>query len=232
VQQGKSELYGVLARHFNEGELRTLTFDLGLDYEDLPGVSRAAKARELVLFAERRGRLSDLAAYLYRLRPKAFSGEIHLEHFGTSRSAWSDTSGSPRIGEDVGPRSVSKGQHEYLVEARDANVRVSRTAETLSENVRVLRELLEKATAAGELLDEHGTRVAAEDLEDVTAELSRSHPRIRRILRRLEGILETLRMASGPVPEAMQADAFSAQAIQVASDLVALAQATSFGENV
>ncbi len=56
---------------FDDGELRTLCFDLGIGYDDLPGQSKADKARELVAYVNRHGRLADLLATCRELRPKA-----------------------------------------------------------------------------------------------------------------------------------------------------------------
>ena len=51
----------LLRDHFSEEELRDLTFYLdGLDFDDLPGRGKSAKAREMVQFLQRRGRLADL----------------------------------------------------------------------------------------------------------------------------------------------------------------------------
>lgn len=61
----------VLAERFSDEELRDLAFDLGIDYEDLPGATRSGKARELITYTERRGRLDDLVAAVGRLRPGA-----------------------------------------------------------------------------------------------------------------------------------------------------------------
>ena len=58
-----------LAAHFNEGELRDLSFELGVDYDDLPGEGKTAKARELVVYHERRGLVRKLAERCYQLRP-------------------------------------------------------------------------------------------------------------------------------------------------------------------
>ncbi len=44
----------ILATRLSEEELRTLCFDLGVDYENLGGGSKAAHARELVSYFERR----------------------------------------------------------------------------------------------------------------------------------------------------------------------------------
>jgi tetratricopeptide (TPR) repeat protein len=59
-----------LVKHFNNEELNTLSFDLGVDYELLPGDSKEAKARELILYLERRGGVDELIKKCYELRPK------------------------------------------------------------------------------------------------------------------------------------------------------------------
>lgn len=59
----------LLAHHFDASELHTLCFDLGVDYDDLRGEGKSDKARELVAYLDRRGRLSELVALARRLRP-------------------------------------------------------------------------------------------------------------------------------------------------------------------
>lgn len=63
------DLRRVLTRLFDEEELRTLCFDLGVDYDGLRGEGKAARARELVALAERTGRLAELEAAVRRERP-------------------------------------------------------------------------------------------------------------------------------------------------------------------
>lgn len=58
-----------LAETFNESELRTLCFDLGVDYDGLPGEGKADKARELVGHFWRRGHLMSLLQMVESLRP-------------------------------------------------------------------------------------------------------------------------------------------------------------------
>ena len=65
-------LRDILVTNFNDGELRDLCFDLGIDYESLPGEGKAAKARELVAYCQRHGRLPDLETTCRRMRPNAF----------------------------------------------------------------------------------------------------------------------------------------------------------------
>jgi len=55
-------LHRMLEERYALEELRTLCFQLHVDYESLPGEGKAAKARELVSHMQRRDRLEELAA--------------------------------------------------------------------------------------------------------------------------------------------------------------------------
>ncbi len=55
-----TQLRQILAEKFSEDELRTLVFDLGEDYESLPGSSKPVKAMELLSMLKRYDRLPDL----------------------------------------------------------------------------------------------------------------------------------------------------------------------------
>ena len=57
---GVSELYDQLVEQFNLEELQSLCFKLGVDFENLGGTNKSAKARELVLYMQRRGKLDRL----------------------------------------------------------------------------------------------------------------------------------------------------------------------------
>jgi len=64
-------LHEILAKRFDAEELRTLCFDLELDYDDLKGEGKPGKVRELIAFLERRGRIAELVVTGKRLRPDA-----------------------------------------------------------------------------------------------------------------------------------------------------------------
>lgn len=64
-----SRLRQLLSDYFSESELQTLVFDLGLDYEMLPGPTKGDKARELITQLRRRGRLTELVEAGRQLRP-------------------------------------------------------------------------------------------------------------------------------------------------------------------
>ena len=65
-------LRDILVTYFSDSELRDLCLDLGIDYESLPGEGKAAKARELVAYCQRHGRLTELETTCRRSRPNAF----------------------------------------------------------------------------------------------------------------------------------------------------------------
>jgi hypothetical protein len=59
----------ILVKRFNVEELRTLCFDLGIDYGSLPAQGKLGKAREIVTYLDRRDRIEDLIAEGQRQRP-------------------------------------------------------------------------------------------------------------------------------------------------------------------
>lgn len=56
-------------QYFSVSELRTLCFDLGIDYEDLAGSTKQLKVIELIGFVQRRGILDNLIKLLASQRP-------------------------------------------------------------------------------------------------------------------------------------------------------------------
>ncbi len=62
------ELHRQLVDQFNLEELGDLCFELGIDFEDLGGTSKSAKARELVLYMQRRKQLDRLSLAIQQKR--------------------------------------------------------------------------------------------------------------------------------------------------------------------
>ena len=58
----RNALLAMIRQTFNDQELRDLCFELGIDYENLPDEGKASKARELVAYCERHGRIAELEA--------------------------------------------------------------------------------------------------------------------------------------------------------------------------
>lgn len=59
----------LITAHYNDAELQTLTHDLGLDYEELPGQVKSSKVVHLIQTAARRGVLLDLITLCQTERP-------------------------------------------------------------------------------------------------------------------------------------------------------------------
>jgi DNA-binding NtrC family response regulator len=71
-----TRLLQMLSERFDEGELKSLCFHLEVGYDDLPAQGKANKARELVQYLERRGRIYDLIKKGEELRPDVPWGEV------------------------------------------------------------------------------------------------------------------------------------------------------------
>jgi len=66
----------VLADQYTAEELETLCFDLGVKYDSLPGQGTPAKARELLVYLNHRGRIPDLIMTVREQRPNNNWDEI------------------------------------------------------------------------------------------------------------------------------------------------------------
>ena len=87
-------LLGVLRERFNASELRDLCFSLGIDYDGLEGSQKNDKARELILYLDRRHDLYSLVKYGKKHRPD-IEWQYQVEEEGyISCSPWSDKPGS------------------------------------------------------------------------------------------------------------------------------------------
>jgi len=76
MAEDRNALLDFLARHYTLDGLRTLCFNLFVDFDNLSGDTKNAKGRELILHLERAGRLADLEAALGRQQPRAFEREF------------------------------------------------------------------------------------------------------------------------------------------------------------
>jgi len=74
AEAGASEVYrsrslDLLDSRFSDDELRDLYFCLHIDYSNLPGEAKRAKARELILYCERHERMPELIKTVVERRP-------------------------------------------------------------------------------------------------------------------------------------------------------------------
>jgi hypothetical protein len=64
-----AELLQNVKSDYNEQELRELCFELGIDYDDLPGPARKDKCRELIGLLKRQKRLPEFIQLCRNKRP-------------------------------------------------------------------------------------------------------------------------------------------------------------------
>ena len=90
AQRAAVRLRQILVERFDDEELRTLSYDLDVDYEDLRGTTSTSKARELVAYLERRNQLPDLVQLGKLRRPHVSWPELShvrsLTHSGFRES--------------------------------------------------------------------------------------------------------------------------------------------------
>ncbi len=79
MAEDRNTLLNFLARHYTLDEMKTLCFKLFIDYDNLGGDTKSAKARELILYLERGGRIEDLAPVLGRDKPIAYRREFQKD---------------------------------------------------------------------------------------------------------------------------------------------------------
>lgn len=70
LRELRNKLFKALNKHFNEGEVKELCFELGIKYEDLEGETRRGKNRELVDYYARRQKLEELHDACRKARPQ------------------------------------------------------------------------------------------------------------------------------------------------------------------
>src|SRR5436853_284398 len=76
----RQPLFEILTVYFNESELRTLCFDLNIDYEDILGVTKTDKAREIILYCERHDLIDQVIAVGKIQRPNASWDNIEIHN--------------------------------------------------------------------------------------------------------------------------------------------------------
>ncbi|MCL4505532.1 MAG: hypothetical protein M1434_02670 [Chloroflexi bacterium] len=69
MNHSQIRLYENLVAYFSMSDLQELCFELSIDDENLPGITKADKARELVLYCERHNRMGELKAKCRTQRP-------------------------------------------------------------------------------------------------------------------------------------------------------------------
>ena len=71
-----ARLRQTLMAYFDETDIQTLCFDLGIDYDDLPGGAKSVKILELIEHLARLGKIPELIDQCSQYRPNVPWGEL------------------------------------------------------------------------------------------------------------------------------------------------------------
>lgn len=74
--EDRAQLREFLADRFNLDEMKTLCFDLGLDYEEFPHATKTEFSRELIVYFERHNKMGCLVAEMLEVRPDAWLTQL------------------------------------------------------------------------------------------------------------------------------------------------------------
>jgi hypothetical protein len=129
VVNGLSRLRQLIVGHYNVEELRTLCFDLGVNYGELGGEGLGAKARELLLYLERHDLIPELLEIGKRLRPDVPWAQAYLD----------DRMDEYRAGRDQADRA----RREMRERQRVVNLRPLDVTHTFRDRLREVQALCE-----------------------------------------------------------------------------------------
>ncbi len=163
---------GIIAT-FDAEELPTLCFDLEIDYENLRGSGKAAKALALVEYAIRHDKLAPLAAYCARKRPRydwPYDPVIAPQMPQTANATVQPAAAPPPVS-----HATSRHLHQQLTELQGRY-------ETLSKRIAALDKDL------GRTLDSETKLVLEERRQELVAERDRAAADMARIERQLAGV--------------------------------------------
>ena len=104
-------LRNTFATSFSEEELKDLTLAMGIDYENIPGSTKSAKARELASYLWRRSLLTQLAQVAPALYPDVDWRSILADY-------WPPNDGLPEGDERPPLEKLDRSDLRALVRAR------------------------------------------------------------------------------------------------------------------
>jgi hypothetical protein len=116
----KTTLRAFIVKHFDREELRTLCYDLGVDFDSLGGEGKAAKARELVAYMVRHSRLEELVAAVSQRRKTAWETQGLDELLAQPSGSTPGTTGQIQSGTQIehAERERSTGATDEAQESR------------------------------------------------------------------------------------------------------------------
>jgi hypothetical protein len=192
-------LRDALNRYYDETELRTLCFDLAIDYESLGGRGKAGNAQALVAYVQRLGRIDEVAAYVRRTRPHAAIQTVESpppllaaptsEGQPTTQTNYTFHGGT-FVGSAVGGGTVNAQN----IAGGDIHINTNpQDKADFEQQLQALKALLEQALAEGQFADAADGQTAIDDADKALKEAAKDTPRLQQLQNRLESITELIK---------------------------------------
>lgn len=149
-----SEFRQTVNMALSEEDLRTLCFDLNIEYEDLPAQGKEGKVRELIAKMRREGHIENLNSHLSNIRPKINWEEIQLDSDVYYKSDHIVTQFTVEQGEEVEEEYLDEdeGVLDKLETMQESGTKISslmvqtgELANALSEKMNIANLKLENA---------------------------------------------------------------------------------------
>ncbi|PIE80339.1 MAG: hypothetical protein CSA11_08450 [Chloroflexi bacterium] len=218
-----------LKTYFSIGELNNLAFTLNIPYEDLAGSGRAAKALEIVQYAQRHGLYSQLIQQIAASRPNIIDWDVLEPAPPAPANLGGQAGGNTTInihGNMVGG-VIGDGQvwaENIAGKSIIINQVPPQNKEQFQKQLEELEKLLQEASKNNEFPIPRDAQTVIEDIADTREEAATDKPRSGRITRRLEDIAEILSDAG---KAAQAAGNFGAAVLKTAPIIAGLIKAVS-----
>ncbi|MCB8922545.1 MAG: hypothetical protein H6662_13245 [Ardenticatenaceae bacterium] len=228
----------VLTQYYNDSELHTMCFDLGIDYEDIGGRGKTEKVVELLGFAQRNNRLDDIAAYVRRTRPFVQlqmtdtlpplpavgigSGTSITVHVAGDFVGGDKVEGDKVTGDKITVGNISGSSGVAIGRGAAATVTTITQAAPQSQDdfrqqLQALQAMLAKAIADGDFADADDAQDAADDLDKALDEAKKDTPRADRLANKLEAVTKTIETGAKTGAAILKATPIIAALIKAAS---------------
>jgi hypothetical protein len=185
-------LRDALNRYYDEAELRTLCFDLAIDYESLGGRGKAENAGALVAFVQRISRIDEVANYVRRTRKHATIQMVDTpppQLAAPTSQTNINVHGGTFVGSTVGGGTVNAQN----IAGGSININANpRDKAEFEQQLQELKALLAKALAEGEFADTDDAATAVDDVDKAIKEAAKETPRLKQVQSRLESVTELI----------------------------------------
>ena len=191
-------LRDVLHDYYSKGEIRTLCYDLFIDYDSLGGRGRSENITELVAYAQRHARLEELATYVRKTRPHVSINTTNTPPPQLASPVSSAQQAPPQTNIHVHGNvtgSVLGGGTLTAENIAGGDININANPQDKADFVQQLQELmafLEKAITDNDFASEEDGQDAVDDLKKAVQEAKKDKPRVKRLQNQLENVSELI----------------------------------------